>query len=405
MATVHIIGAGISGLAAATALAEAHVPVKLYEASNAAGGRCRSSQDSTLGTVDHGLHTFSGAARELQKFIRRIEATEHFTRIRPPLVATDLRSGAQLRTSFLWFIPAPVADYLRFLGTVLSSYSVPLDASVGACSPLQDGIVQPLARLGLHQLPSQASSTQLRRLLLRHIQRGGHRWYMARHSLQESLIAPSLMRLEYLGGSVYFGQSLKALDMRNRTLTFARKKLLLEPEDVVIVATPSAVAKGFLPSLPTLPQHRAITLHFRCAHHAEPGTMQVLSNAPVDLLRYSEHSIGASIRVADSAWHGDDTLLAERVWRALQKLHPELREQAIPDWTIWREKRAGHVPQDEAITLPALPERCLLAGDWLDATRPATMEAAAWHGHRAARAALALMGKQPAPSQYDFYLN
>ena len=40
--TVHIIGAGISGLAAAVRLANANYKVHLHEATQQAGGRCRS---------------------------------------------------------------------------------------------------------------------------------------------------------------------------------------------------------------------------------------------------------------------------------------------------------------------------------------------------------------------------
>ncbi len=42
---VHVIGAGLAGLAASLALADAGLPVTLYEAGPAAGGRCRSYFD------------------------------------------------------------------------------------------------------------------------------------------------------------------------------------------------------------------------------------------------------------------------------------------------------------------------------------------------------------------------
>ncbi|HMH74927.1 MAG TPA: FAD-dependent oxidoreductase, partial [Bradyrhizobium sp.] len=44
--TVHIIGAGISGLSAAVRLANANFKVHVHEATQQAGGRCRSYFDA-----------------------------------------------------------------------------------------------------------------------------------------------------------------------------------------------------------------------------------------------------------------------------------------------------------------------------------------------------------------------
>jgi len=54
---VHIVGAGLAGLSAATDLAAKGYPVSLYEATAQAGGRCRSYFDEHLGrTIDNGNH-------------------------------------------------------------------------------------------------------------------------------------------------------------------------------------------------------------------------------------------------------------------------------------------------------------------------------------------------------------
>ena len=55
--TVHIIGAGISGLSAAVRLANANYKVHLHEATQQAGGRCRSYFDAATNlTIDNGNH-------------------------------------------------------------------------------------------------------------------------------------------------------------------------------------------------------------------------------------------------------------------------------------------------------------------------------------------------------------
>lgn len=405
MATVHIIGAGISGLAAATKLAAAHVPVKLYEASTSAGGRCRSSNDEALGSYDHGLHVFSGAAKELQKFIRRIEAKEQFMRVGMPVHIHDGKSGETWAWSPLRpLLAAPLVDHVQLLGSIAMAGDTSLEAATSDHSPLQDAMLAPLARLAL-TLPAQQSTTkQLQRLLRRQFKRGGSRFYMARHSLQQALISPALSMLEYLGGSVYFGQSLKSYDPERNELNFLRKKLTLDPDDVVIIATPAHSAKTILHGL-AVPeqQHCAITFHFKAEHGEPAGSLRILTNAQADILRYDEGVIRAGVRIADHAWLADEDALALRIWKNIQALHPALG--GMPEYAIWREKRAGHVPQPGKCPAHTLPPRCLLAGDWLDATQAGTLEGAARSGHRAASKALTLLGKKAAQTQSDFYLN
>ena len=55
--TVHIIGAGLAGLAAAVRLARSHTAVAIHEATAQAGGRCRSYYDQATGMmIDNGVH-------------------------------------------------------------------------------------------------------------------------------------------------------------------------------------------------------------------------------------------------------------------------------------------------------------------------------------------------------------
>ena len=49
--TVHVVGAGLAGLSAATALVGTGVEVEVSEAAAQAGGRCRSYFDAQLGLV------------------------------------------------------------------------------------------------------------------------------------------------------------------------------------------------------------------------------------------------------------------------------------------------------------------------------------------------------------------
>src|SRR6476659_8287377 len=71
--TVHIIGAGISGLAAAVRLANANYRVHLHEATQQAGGRCRSYFDAATNlTIDNGNHLLLSGNRAAVEYARSI---------------------------------------------------------------------------------------------------------------------------------------------------------------------------------------------------------------------------------------------------------------------------------------------------------------------------------------------
>ena len=71
--TVHIIGAGISGLAAAVRLANAGYRVCLHEATQQAGGRCRSYFDAATNlTIDNGNHLLLSGNRHAVAYARSI---------------------------------------------------------------------------------------------------------------------------------------------------------------------------------------------------------------------------------------------------------------------------------------------------------------------------------------------
>ena len=373
MATVHIIGGGVSGLAAATQLAAAHIPVKLYEATVHAGGRARSSNDAELGTIDHGLHLIHGRAPETLRYLERIGASDRIASIPHPLLPTR----------------APLADYLALVSAMFTRDG---PITTHADNQLMHEWMPRVARVLLHTPLDELCSRTARTAMLS----ARRTCLIPTHSLSNTFITPALEHLDYHGGSVYFSHALSKLDRIDdtiRMLVFARKKIPLMEDDVLILATPPAFTHALLPhlSVPTS-THASITLHFDVAHREPVGSITAPIDAPVDLLRYTEHRISATIRVADSVWYSDPELLAHRVWRWLRAHHVYLHAVPQPTHAIWREKRAGHrLTPGAPLDLSNLPPRLFIAGDWTAPHAPASIETAIASGHRAASEAAARM--------------
>ena len=78
---LHIVGAGLAGLAAAVRLAEEGGEIVLHEATDHAGGRCRSYYEPALDQViDNGNHLLLSANHAALAFLRRIGADERSAR-------------------------------------------------------------------------------------------------------------------------------------------------------------------------------------------------------------------------------------------------------------------------------------------------------------------------------------
>ena len=74
--TVHIIGAGLAGLAAAVRLSGRGVAPIIHEASDRAGGRCRSYDDAATGMrIDNGTHILLSGNTAALAFLDAIGAT------------------------------------------------------------------------------------------------------------------------------------------------------------------------------------------------------------------------------------------------------------------------------------------------------------------------------------------
>ncbi len=78
--TVHIIGAGLAGLAAAVKLLPSGASVVVHEATAYPGGRARSYLDRTIGmTIDNGNHLVLSGNHAVLDFVKAIGSSAKLT--------------------------------------------------------------------------------------------------------------------------------------------------------------------------------------------------------------------------------------------------------------------------------------------------------------------------------------
>src|SRR5262249_57044433 len=124
---VAVIGAGVAGLAAASALAERGKRVIVLEARGEPGGRATAFRDRGTGElVDNGQHVLFGCYHETFRFLRRVGAESHVA-LQPALEVPYLDEAG--RRSVLRCPPWP--SPLHLLGGVLGWDALPWREELG----------------------------------------------------------------------------------------------------------------------------------------------------------------------------------------------------------------------------------------------------------------------------------
>src|SRR5262249_19683501 len=100
--TIHIIGAGLAGLAAAVKLTERGENVVIHEATSTPGGRCRSYYDHLVGMViDNGNHLILSGNTSAFGYLRSIGAEHELVGpATPEFHFLDLKSRERWKLAF-----------------------------------------------------------------------------------------------------------------------------------------------------------------------------------------------------------------------------------------------------------------------------------------------------------------
>ena len=417
--TLHVVGAGLAGLATAVEAAARGRAVRLYEATGIAGGRCRSFFDPSLGrTIDNGNHLMLSGNRALRRFAERIgSAGELAVAPGARFDFVDRRSGRRwcldlgrgLLPGWLFSaarrVPGTIArDYLALVRLMLAGESATVTATVGEDHLLYEPLIVPLAIAVLNTAPTEGSAALLGRVLREALVAGGRtsRPVLARRHLDAAFTGPALDWLAGRGVRPWLHYRLRGLEFargRVSMLRFAEAGIPIGPEDAVVLSVPSWAAAELVPGLTVPTETRAIlNAHFRVDGLAGgPSAPLGIVGGLAEWVFVRGDVVSTTTSAADAGMELEAGALATRLWSDAAfalGLAPDL-----PPWRVIKERRAtiAHTPAEAARRPPAWTAwpNLFLAGDWIRGPLPATIEAAIRSGERAAELACGVEGAAP----------
>lgn len=419
---IHVIGAGLAGLAAAVRLAAAGCKVSLHEAAGRAGGRCRSFHDATLDAViDNGNHLMLSGNRDLDAYLDAIGAADRLVGPERAIFPfLDLESGRRWTLDLgagrlpMWIfdsarrVPGTRArDWLASVRRLLlADRDATTEVLAAGTGPLWRCFWEPLVVAALNTQPDRASIRLLRPVLFETFGRGGAqcRPRVARDSLADSLIDPALETLAGLGATIRFHTRVTGFEFagdRLAALQLGEQRIALGAGDAAVLAAPAWIARGLLPGLETPDEGEAIVnVHYRlgAAPFAEPVRLIGLVGGLAHWVFVRGSIASVTISAADRVAARRNDSIAAACWREVTQAL-DLPAADPPAWRVIKEKRATFAATPQALARrpgPATRWRNLaLAGDWTATGLPATIESAVRSGHKAADLLQSRGGRRP----------
>ena len=438
---IAVIGAGVAGLAAATALAEAGKRVLVLEARGLLGGRATAFVDRETGElVDNGQHVLFGCYHETFALLRRIGAEDN-VRVQPALEipyldpdgrrsvlrCPELPSPMHLLGGVLSWEALSLADRLRVLRvaypllrartTISRGQSDRTPGTVaawldrhGQTGRLREWLWEPLAVAALNQAPEQAAAAPFVTVL-------GHMFGPARRfssmvlpvrPLHEMYAVPARRYIEERGGEVRLNALARiiiengrvaAVDIRGERLPI-RRAIAAVPWFALapLLTGDTAPMASIAASASRMASKAIVTVNLWYDRAVMDEGFVGLPGREMQWVFDKRHAFGERAShlslVASGAGHlvGSDTSsLVTLAAREVASAIPGARAAVLLRGTVIREKRAtfslapGEPPRP-GVTTPV--DGLFLAGDWIDTGLPGTIESAAVAGHAAAHSAI-----------------
>jgi squalene-associated FAD-dependent desaturase len=413
--TIHVVGAGLAGLAAAVRLMQSGRKVVLYEAAGQAGGRCRSYQDIALDRrIDNGNHLlFSGnhAAMGYLRAIGAVDTLDGPERAEFPFL--DLESGESwtvkldrgriqlgILSSHRRIPGTTVMDYLGGIKFLLAGASKTVAECFDPSRPMYRKFWEPLAVAALNTSGDDGAAKLLWPVLRETFGKGeaASRPRYVREGLSESFIEPALLQLKDHGTEIRLNTRLKELATEDQHVTgldFGIGPREFSEDDVVILALPPRIVSTLLPDIDVPEESRAIVNgHFILPQPINDWTPMGLIGGTAQWLFARGDVASVTVSAADQLADETAEAIAEKIWpEILRALN--LGNVPLGKYRIVKEKRATFAQTpDQVAKRPGTHTGCknlFLAGDWTNTGLPATIEGAIRSGNAAADAARRLV--------------
>ena len=387
---LHVVGAGLAGLAAAVAAAKAGLAVTLHEATDHAGGRCRSFFDPSLKwDIDNGTHLVMDVNRTALDLARAVGGMDQMRQGQPIFPFVNVATG-QRWTLTPWALGRRPLDLLRAVGAFGLGDDTTVHQSLGATETF-DTIWDPLNVAALNTASDQASAKLFAKLLRMALKRGLsslNPWIFPL-GLSAAFVSPALDTLRRLDVKIQFNHRLRAVE--SEALIFDDACVELGRDDRVILALPPWAAREMFPHLHQLDTRAIVNGHFLLDQApALPGAMPWLgvTGGLCQWVSVRDRLLSVTVSAADPVAGSDAETLGRRMWQELAP-HLNLSADPPPPFRIIKEKRAtiAHTPAMVALRPePYCPfPTMMFAGDWLASPWPCTIEGALLSGLNAAR--------------------
>lgn len=419
MPRVHIIGAGLSGLAAAVRLVENDVKVTVYEGAGQAGGRCRTFYDKHLEReIDNGNHLIMSGNKSALSYLKRIGAEDPLSG--PPFAMYPF---VDVRTAKRWTVrinegPIPfwvfdkqsrvpdtrVLDYVKAGAIAFASDDKTVAGIVDKDSVLYERFWEPLTLAVLNTTPQHGQAKLLWRVIRETFLLGGQASIplTARTGLGHAFIDPAVKFITAHGGVVRLNARVRGVWMEGgevTTLNFADETVTLEEGDKAIFAIPPTRLKDLLPDIdPPGDDASILNIHYRLGKPVPRGALgegpfigMISSDGQWAFVRDDVVSLttSASHAIGTDDLPNDDVVA--KIWRETQ-VALDLGGMEYERVRVIREKRATPDQSPEGARKRLKPEtrwrNLFLAGDHTDTGVPATIEGSIRSGDRAAALAL-----------------